>query len=889
MSDTNNRVPGQAGEEQPKEPQTSAAQSAEEILAQINIDDIGFPSDLVSDLVTDLGGAPAASPVAAPSPIAEPAVTAAAEPETTTAHPAGLEAQPAEAAVAAPETAEAAPVAAPPVSAEASDAVQEPPQEPLVEPEQPSEDTAAAVQQDAASEPVADNSVAPEVQAEPEPAEAVPAAEQSAAASASETVAEPENEQPAPAEETEQTEAAPTEDEEELPPVNESALTVPQKSDDPTAGMTLVQRAQYHARMRRREQTRLRRENARREAAGMEVAYQPMSVLDIRFTLIRLAVAVVFLLLGLVLSSTPVSFPLYLVAYLITMLPVFGKVAQNCAHGKYFDEYLLILVASLGAFVLRNYAEASVVLILHGVGKIVSDLVLNSTHRSVSQQTAEMPEKASVVNMKGEERLVAPAEVRIGEFVLVRSGERVPVDGIVLRGDGTVDDAVLTGDTEPLQVEKNIRVLAGSVFNGSLMLLRATAKFEDCALNQIARVQEEGREREASLEKSAVHGVSRVIPIVIVLAVLLAIIPPLFNSSTSIANWIYRALIILVVCCPTAMAISVPLCFACGTGRLSRKGIHVKGSEAVEKMAELRMAVFDKTGTLTEGMPHVKEIYETKDFNKESILALAAAAEQLSGHPVARAVVAAYQGKPQKISEFEEFPGRGVRARIGNRNLLAGNRRLMVSRGVKGVPDIRGTVVYVAYEGDYAGAIVLEDNIRSEAAEAIKGLKSQGVLRTVILTGDTESPAQQTANAIGIDTVHFGLQPDEKASKMEFLMRTIPTDGTAAYIGDGINDIEELKLADVGIAMGTSGTRQTAEAANVLIMTNNLTRLNDAVRISRRTHSIAMQNMIFVLLIKLLLVLLTVFGVTYMWQAVAADVLVTVLAVLNAARILGTK
>lgn len=889
MSDTNNRIPGPAGEEQPREPQTPAAQSPDEILAQINLDEIGFPSDLVSDLVTDLGVAPAVSPVVAPVPAAEPAeVTPAAESEASSDEPVETEDQSAQAPAAdATEEEESEPAEAAPGPAE-MEMVPEQPQEPPAEPEQPAEDAAAVVQQETVSEPAADGSAAPEEQAESEAAEAAPVEDQSAAAPAPETAAEPENEQPAPAENAAQPEGL-SEDEEELPPVTENALTVPQKSEDPTAGMTLVQRAQYHARMRRREQTRLRRENARREAAGMEVTYQPMSVLDIRFTLIRLAVAAVFLLLGLVLSSTPVSFPLYLVAYLITMLPVFAKVAQNFAHGKYFDEYLLILVASLGAFLLRNYAEASVVLILHGVGKIASDLVLNSTHKSVAQQTPEVPEKASVVNMKGEERQVAPSEVRVGEFVLVRSGERVPVDGIVLRGDGTVDDAALTGDTEPLQVEKNIRVLAGSLFNGSLMLLRAAAKFEDCALSQMIRVQEEGRDREASLEKSAVHGVSRIIPIVIILAVLLAVIPPLFNSSTSISNWIYRALIILVVCCPTAMAISVPLCFACGTGRLSRKGIHVKGSEAVEKMAELRMAVFDKTGTLTEGMPHVKEIYETKDFNQESILALAAAAEQLSNHPVARAVVAAYQGKPQKISEFEEFPGRGVRARIGNRNLLAGNRRLMVSRGVKGVPDIRGTVVYVAYEGDYAGAIVLEDNIRSEAAEAIKGLKSQGVLRTVILTGDTESPAQQTANAIGIDTVHFGLQPEEKASKMEFLMRTIPTDGTAAYIGDGINDIEELKLADVGIAMGASGTRQTAEAANVLIMTSNLNRLNDAVRISHRTHGIAMQNMIFVLLIKLILVLLTVFGVTYMWQAVAADVLVTVLAVLNAARILGTK
>lgn len=675
----------------------------------------------------------------------------------------------------------------------------------------------------------------------------------------------------------------------ELPPVTETALTVAPNGSHETDGMTLIERAQYHARMRRREQTRLRRENAKRGASGAEVPYQAMSPIDMRFTLIRLAIAAIFLIFGVLLRQTGVGFVFYLIAYLITVLPIVGTVAHHFTHGKYFDEYLLILIASLGAFLLGNRPEASAILILHDVGKIVSDLVLASTHKSLTKQTDFIPDRASVVNMQGEERQVTPSEIKKGDFVLVRSGERIPIDGIVLRGEGTVDDTVLTGENEPVPVSKNAKVLAGSLYTGSLLLLRAVARFEDCAVNQILRVQEEGKEKKAALEDSVAHGAARIIPVIIVLAVLLSIIPPLFNSGTSMANWIYRALTILVVCCPTALAVSVPLCFLCGSGRLTQKGIHVKGSEAIEKMAELRMVVFDKTGTLTAGNLRVKEIHGTQDFNQESCLALAAAAEQFSQHPVARAVVAAYPSVPQKISEFEEFPGRGVRARIGNHNLLAGNRRLMVSRGVKGVPDIPGTVVYIAYEGEYAGAIVLEDTVRQEAAEAVKGLKSQGVLRTVILTGDTELPTHQAAEAIGIDTTHFGLQPEEKASKMEFLMRTIPTDGTAAYVGDGVNDIEELKMADVGIAMGVSGSQQSASVTNVLVMSNDLTKLSDALRICRRTHSIALQNMVVVILIKILLALLTLVGVAYMWQAVAADVLLTVLTVLNAARILGIK
>lgn len=867
MSENKNRLSGQPADAQRPEQNTPAAESAEDILARINVDEIGFPPDLVENILSDLESSAAAvapavetpepptdKPSAAPAPSSEP-----------------VEAQPqAEAPAAQAPAAETA--------AEQSETEAEPAQpEPAAPQEQADTEAAAQPEQTAEQAP-----------AESEPAEAQP--EDNTETVADETPAPDQNE----AESTEATEApeqAPeqSEAESEQPPVTETALTISDANADETAGMTLIERAKYHARMRRREQTRLRRENARREAAGGEAVYQPMSLIDMRLTLIRLGIAAIFLAAGLLLRQAGVAFALYLIAYLITVLPVAAKVAYHFTHGKYFDEYLLILIASLGAFLLRHYPEASLVLILHSAGQIAGDLVLSSTHKSMTRQTITVPDKGSLVNMKGEEHQVSPKEIRIGNFVLVRSGERIPIDGVVLRGEGTVDDAVLTGDSEPLQVEKDIHVLAGGIYTGSLMLLRATARFEDCAINQILHMQEEGRERKASLEKSVTNGAARFIPIMVVLAVLLSVIPPLFNSGTSITEWVYRALSILVVCCPTALLISVPLCFLCGNGRLSQKGIHVKGSEAIEKLAELRMAVFDKTGTLTEGNLRVKEIQATHDFNQESCLALAAAAEQLSRHPVARAVVAAYEGKPQKISEFEEFPGRGVRARIGNRNLLVGNRRLMVSRGVKGVPEIRGTVVYVAYEGDYAGAIVLEDTIRSEASEAIKGLKSQGVLRTVILTGDTESPAQQTADAIGIDTVHYGLQPEEKASKMEFLMRTIPTDGTSAYVGDGVNDIEELGMADVGVAMGAAGSQQTAAAANVLILTSNLNRLTDAMRISRRTHGIAMQNMTFVLLIKLLLVLLTVLGVTYMWQAVAIDVLLTVLTVLNSARILGIK
>lgn len=668
------------------------------------------------------------------------------------------------------------------------------------------------------------------------------------------------------------------------PPVIEA----PEDADD-TTGMNFVQKAQYRAKMRRREQTRLRRENARRIQEGAEVTYQPMTRLDMQSIGARLAAAAIVLVAGIAMGDSSAALPLCLLAFLITALPIAARVLTNLTHGSFFDEYLLVLIASIGAFALGSRAEATVVLILFEIGKIAGDIVLASTYQALPPQHDFMPEKATVVNMKGEQRQVPLADIRLGELVLVHSGERVPIDGVVLRGDGTVDDSVLTGENVPMAVDKNTRVLAGSRYNGSLMLIRVISRYEDCAVRQIRRVQNAAAEHKAALENSAQRNAKRLVPVVIVIAVLAAALPPLFMPGSDMTGWVYRGLTLLIACCPTALALAVPLAFVCGGGRLESEGVHMKGSEAMERTADLRLVVFNKTGTVTTGNLQIKKIYPTQEFSEKNCLALAAAAEQLSQHPVARAIVSACREKLPKIEEFEEFPGRGVRARIGDHVLLVGNRKLMVSRGVKGLPDIDGTVVYIACEGEHIGVIELEDTVRPSAADAIKKIKDQGVERTVLITGDAETPTQRIANAAGIDTVHCSLMPEEKQAKLDFMMRTIPTDGTTAYVGDGVSDIEQLKMADVGVVMGTRGSRYSADAANILITANDLSGLGEAVQVCKSTHGVAMQNLTLLAAIKLVLAVLALIGLAQMWMAVIIDAVLTVLTVFNTARLLGSK
>lgn len=660
----------------------------------------------------------------------------------------------------------------------------------------------------------------------------------------------------------------------------------PEETGDGQPASPLLERVNDLARMRRREKTRQRRANAKRGMNATSRSYAAMTVADMRITVLRVILSIV--LLGLGAAFKDASSTLYLVAYLTTAIPTVLTIGRNLTHGHYFDEYVLIFVASLGAFFLKHHAEASVILLIHCVGKLLCSLILLAAPEVETTQPDVSNTLAAVVNMQGEKRMLPPDQIQVGDFMMIESGEVIPVDGEILRGEGTVDQTSLTGEPEPIPVRKGSRLLAGSRYTGTRMLMRVVARYEDCALSRVQHMRSQAAAHRAGVEDSVLFSMSHYLPIVLAVALLLSIVPPLFHLDT-VGTWLYRAFTVLIVCCPAALAASVPLSFANGIGRLAQKGIQVQGSEVIEKLADLRMVIFEKTGTLTEGNMKIKKILPAGDFNAQMCLTLAATAEQGSTHPIARAVLAAYQGKRQKVTNAEPQPGRGVKVQIGRHSLLAGNRKLMVSRGVRDVPELSGTVAYIALDTHYVGAILLEDTTRPEAAKAVAELKARGVVRTVVLTGDTEVPTQVVAEAVGIDTTHAGLTPEEKAVKIDFLLRTIPTDGTTAYVGTGDHDQEEMKRVDVGITTGFAPSQESVEAASVLLLSHNLLLLPDAVRISRLTYQVAMQNLLLLIGLKVILAALAIFGVATMWQAVAIDVLVTVLSILNAARVQKTR
>ena len=591
----------------------------------------------------------------------------------------------------------------------------------------------------------------------------------------------------------------------------------------------------------------------------------------------------------------------FLAAYVIAGRDVVHQAVRGVLGGDIFGESFLMTVATLGAFAIREFPEAVAVMLFFKVGQYFEDRALNHSRRSIANLLKIRADYANV-RRDGVTARVPPEQVRVGERIVIKPGEKVPLDGVIEEGRTTVDTSALTGESLPRTIAEGDEILSGMVNRSAVVTVRVTKPFGESTVKKILDLVETAAARKAPTE-AFITKFSRVYtPAVVAGAVLLAVGPPLlyrvpalaglFSHPETYTEWVYRALVFLVISCPCALVISIPLGFFGGVGAASRRGILFKGANYLEGFRSVRSLVFDKTGTLTEGVFRVTEVVPSNGFSEEELLAYAAAAESHSSHPIARSVVEAY-GKPVdegRIASYEEIPAHGVRALIDGREVLAGNDRILHLDGdglVHGTCAVEGTVVHVAVDGVYAGYLVLADQPRPEAREAIERLRAEGVQRVVMLTGDEESAARAVARALGLDEYHAELLPQDK---VEWVQRIKARQGDprakVAFVGDGINDAPVLAAADIGIAMGGLGSDAAIEAADVVLMKDRLTGLVDAMHVARRTNGIVRANIAMALGIKGVFIALGAFGMASMWEAVFADVGVAVLAVLNATRIL---
>lgn len=602
--------------------------------------------------------------------------------------------------------------------------------------------------------------------------------------------------------------------------------------------------------------------------------------------LLRIAVAAVLFLAGLLVPDETVRLILFLLAYLTVGLDVLKEAGEGIVHGQLFDENFLMSIATLGAMVVGEYPEAVAVMLLYHVGELFQSYAVGKSRASIASLMDIRPETAAV-ERDGGVVTVDPEEVAVGEVFVLKAGDRVPLDGVVLEGTSALNTAALTGESMPRDVAPGDEVISGCINQTGLLRVRATKLYTDSTVARILDLVENASDKKARVETFITRFARVYTPAVCGAALLLFLIPSLFVDGRW-ADWGMRALSFLVVSCPCALVISVPLSFFGGIGGAGKRGILIKGSNYLEALAKADIVVFDKTGTLTRGVFHVTVVHPDK-ISEEELLRIAATVENASDHPIGRSICAGYHGELalDQLTGVRELPGAGMSAVLEGATVSVGNEKLMRSLGVE-LPDCphAGTVVHVARDGAYLGHIVISDQIKEGSQEAIASLKHEGVRRTVILTGDSRAVAQDVAAKLGVDEAHAQLLPAQKVEQVERLLNEKKPDGTLVFAGDGINDAPVLTRADVGVAMGALGSDAAVEAADVVLMDDDPRKLATAIRISRRTLAITRQSIVFALAVKLLVLVLVAAGVANMWWAVFADVGVSVLAILNAMRAL---
>ena len=579
---------------------------------------------------------------------------------------------------------------------------------------------------------------------------------------------------------------------------------------------------------------------------------------------------------------------LYLLPYLLVGYDVLWEAVEGVFHGEVFDENFLMAVATVGAIALGDWREGCAVMVFYQVGELFQSCAVDKSRRSISDLMDIRPDHANI-EKDGALAQADPGDVEIGTIIVVQPGERIPIDGVVTEGESAVNTGALTGESLPRQVRSGDEVLSGCVNESGLLHIRTTKKFGDSTVARILDLVENSGKKKSEAENFITRFARVYTPAVCCCALALALLPPLFMWDASvIGEWITRALTFLVISCPCALVISIPLSFFGGIGGASARGILVKGGNYLEALARMDCVVFDKTGTLTKGVFQVIRT-QPEGMDEQTLLSWAARAECYSGHPISQSLKAAWGGEVQngQVTDTEELGGYGLTARVDGHAVAVGNKRLMEKLGLNPAePQQAGTVVFVAVDGVYAGWILLGDVVKDRAREAIRGLKAEGISKTVMLTGDTDAAARQVARELGIDELHSRLLPADKVQQVERLLQERKDGKLLAFVGDGINDAPVLARADIGIAMGALGSDAAIEAADVVLMDDDPAKIALAMRISRRTLRIVRENIVFALAVKAACLVLGAVGVANMWLAISADVGVMVLAVLNAARAL---
>ena len=581
---------------------------------------------------------------------------------------------------------------------------------------------------------------------------------------------------------------------------------------------------------------------------------------------------------------------LYIIAYLIVGLEIVWKAIRNIFRGKVFDEHFLMAIATIGAFVIGEFPEAVAVMLFYQVGELFQDYAVDKSRKSITSLMDIRPDIA-FVKRNGKIEKISPEDVKVGENIVVKPGEKIPLDGVIVEGSSMIDTSVLTGESIPKEVTVGDEVLSGCINGNGLLTIKVEKEFGESTVSKILDLVENASSKKSKSENFITKFAKYYTPIVVIIAVLLAIIPPFILSLGEFTEWLYRALTFLVVSCPCALVISIPLGFFGGIGGASKTGILVKGSNYLEALANTEIVVFDKTGTLTEGVFEVQEV-EANGMSKEELLKYAAYAESNSNHPISLSLRKAYNKEinQSSILKTEELAGRGVSSNVEGREILIGNDKLMKGRNISYTPcDEIGTILYVAIDNKYAGYILIADKIKEDSFKAIKELKANNIKETVMLTGDKKQVGESVANELGLDKIYTELLPDGKVEKVEELMKDKSEKGKLVFVGDGINDAPVLALSDIGVAMGGLGSDAAIEAADVVIMTDEPSKIGTAIKISKKTMRIVKQNIIFAIAVKVLVLILTAFGIGTMWEAVFADVGVSVLAIINSLRALRVK